>query len=61
MLISLVRFEWTNELISLKKCLQEFKSPMEFGNCDSNAGKVKLYESVRKRLTEIYHDEQKSI
>ena len=30
---------------------------MEFENCDSNADKVKLYESVRKRLGEIYEDE----
>ena len=30
---------------------------MEFRNCDSNADKVKLYESVRKSLAEIYEDE----
>ena len=30
---------------------------MEFENCDSNADKVKLYESVRKGLGEIYEDE----
>ena len=30
---------------------------MEFRNCDSSADKVKLYESVRKSLAEIYEDE----
>ena len=30
---------------------------MEFRNWDSNADKVKLYESVRKGLAEIYEDE----
>ena len=30
---------------------------MEFRNCDSNADKVKLCESVRKGLAEIYEDE----
>ena len=29
---------------------------MEFRNCESNADKVKLYENVRKGLTEIYED-----
>ena len=33
---------------------------MEFRNCDSNADKVKLYESVRKGLAEIYDDELKA-
>ena len=33
---------------------------MEFRNCDSNADKVKLYESVRKGLAEIYEDEPKA-
>ena len=41
----------------LIKCLQEFKSSMEFRNCDSNTDKVKLYESVWKSLAEIYEDE----
>ena len=39
------------------KCLQEFKSSMKLRHCDSNADKVKLYESVRKNLAEIYEDE----
>ena len=43
--------------ISTIKCLQEFKSSMEFKNWDSNADKVKLYESVRKGLAEIYEVE----
>ena len=30
---------------------------MKFRNCESNANKVKLYESVRKVLAEIYEDE----
>ena len=30
---------------------------MEFRNCDLNADKVKLYESVRKGLAEIDEDE----
>ena len=30
---------------------------LEFRNCDSNTNKVKLYESVRKSLAEIYEDE----
>ena len=30
---------------------------MEFRNCDSNADKVRLYESVRKSLAEINEDE----
>ena len=33
---------------------------MVFRNWDSNAGKVKLYESVRKGLAEIYEDEPKA-
>ena len=52
------RFKWTNDkLINLIKCLQEFKSSMEFRNCDSNDDKVRLYESVRKSLAEKYEDE----
>ena len=31
---------------------------MEFKNCDSNTGKVKLYESVRKRPAEIFKNKQ---
>ena len=59
MATSQVRFKWTDDkVINLIKCLQEFKSSMEFRNCDStNAVKVKLYESVRKSLAEIYEDE----
>ena len=58
MATSQARFKWTDEkLVNLTKCLQEFKSFMEFRNCDSNADKVKLYESVRKSLAEIYEDE----
>ena len=30
---------------------------MELRNCDSNIDKIKLYESVRKSLAEIYEDE----
>ena len=49
---------WTNDkLMNLIKCLQEFKSSMEFRNCDSNTHKVRLYESVRKSLAKIYEDE----
>ena len=33
---------------------------MEFRNLDANADKVKLYESVRKGLAEIYEDEPKA-
>ena len=43
--------------IDLIKCLQELKSSMKFRNGESNANKVKLYESVRKGLAEIYEDE----
>ena len=51
-------FKWNNgRFTSLIKCLQEFKSCLEFRNCDSNADKVKLYESVRIGQTEIYEDE----
>ena len=51
-------FKWNDgRFINLIKCLQEFKSCMEFRNCDSNADKVKLYESARKGLGEIYEDE----
>ena len=58
MTISQARFKWTDDKLSnLIKCLQEFKSSMEFRNYDSNADKVKLYESVRKSLAEIYEDE----
>ena len=58
MATSQARFKWTdNKLINLIKCLQEFKSSMAFRNCDSNANKVKLYESVRKNLAAIYEDE----
>ena len=45
-----------DKLTNLIKCLQEFKSSMEFRNCDSNSDKVKLNESVRKGLAEIYED-----
>ena len=52
MATSQARFNWNNyKLINLIKCLQEFESSMEFRNCNSNADKVKLYESVRKSLT----------
>ena len=58
MATSQARFKWTDDkVINLIKCLQEFKSSMEFRNWDSNADKVKLYESVRKGLAEIYEDE----
>ena len=58
MVTSQARFKWTDDkLINLIKCLQECKSSRKFRNCDSNAGKVKLYESVRKGLSEIYEDE----
>ena len=51
MTTSQARFKWTDdELINLIKCLQKFKSSMKFRNYDSNANKVKLYESVRKSL-----------
>ena len=45
MATSQARFKWTDD-----RRLQEFKCSMEFRNCDSNADKVKLYESVRKSL-----------
>ena len=58
MAASQVRFKWTDhKLTNLVKCSQEFKSSMEFRNCDSNADKVKWHESVRKGLAEIYEDE----
>ena len=58
MAASQVRFKWTDhKLNNLVKCSQEFKSSMEFRNCDSNADKVKWHESVRKGLAEIYEDE----
>ena len=48
---SQARFKWTDDkLTNLIKCLQEFKSSMEFRNYESNAEKVKLYEGVRKSL-----------
>ena len=51
MTTSQVRFKWTDDKhINLIKYLQEFKNSMEFRNCDSDANKVKLYESVRKSL-----------
>ena len=51
MLTSQACFKWTDyKLINLVKCLQEFKSSMEFRNSNSNADKVKLYENVRKSL-----------
>ena len=34
---------------------------MEFRNCNSNPGKVKLYESVRKSIAEIYEDESEAV
>ena len=37
------------------------KISMEFRNCNSNADKVKLYESVRKSLAEIYQDEPETL
>ena len=54
MATSQAHFKWTDDkIINLIKCLQEFKSSMELRNCDSNTGKVKLYERVRKSLAEI--------
>ena len=51
MTTSQARFKWTDDKhINLIKYLQEFKNSMEFRNCDSDANKVKLYESVRKSL-----------
>ena len=51
-MISQARFKWTDN-----KYLQDFKSSMEFKNCDSNANKVKLYGRVKKSLAEIYEDQ----
>ena len=34
---------------------------MEFGNCDSNANKVKLCESVRKGVAEIFENEPEAL
>ena len=51
MVTSQAHFKWTDDrLIYLIECLQEFKGSMEFRNFDSNADKVKLYESMRKSL-----------
>ena len=53
------RFKWSDEKVrNLIRCLQEYKSAMEFKNCDSNADKVKQYEAVRKSLAEIYQDDE---
>ena len=50
---SQARFKQTDDkLINLIKCLQEFKSSTEFRNYNSNADKVKLYESVKKALAD---------
>ena len=58
MATSQAHFKWIDDkIINLIKCLQEFRSSMEFRNSDSNADKVKLYESVREGLAEIYEDE----
>ena len=44
-------FNWTDDkFIELIKCLEEFKSFMEFRNHNSNKDKVKLYESVSETL-----------
>ena len=62
MVTSQKRFKWTDDkLINLIKYLQEFKNSMEFRNCNSNPGKVKLYESVRKSIAEIYEDESEAV
>ena len=54
-------FKWIDDkLFNLIKCLQEFNSFMEFRNRDANADKVKLYESVKKGLAEIYENEPKA-
>ena len=42
------------------KMLTRIQTFMEFRNLDANADKVKLYESVRKGLVEIYEDEPKA-
>ena len=58
MATSQASFKWTDgKLINLIKCTQEFKSSMEFKNCGSNAGKVKLYENVKKSQEEICESE----
>ena len=44
-------FKWIDDkFIELIKCLEEFKSFMEFRNHNSNKDKVKLYESVSETL-----------
>ena len=50
MATSQARFRLTNDKLINLKCLQEFKNSVEFRNCNSNANKVKLYESGRKSL-----------
>ena len=46
--------------INLTKCLQEFKSSMEFRACNSNADKFKLYESVGKSVAEVHNVEPRT-
>ena len=44
-------FKWTDDkLINLTKCLQEFKSSMEFRNSDSNADKASVRKSLNRYL-----------
>ena len=53
------RFRWDKDdkVINLIRCLANYKSQMEFNNCDFNADKVKLYEAVRIAMAKIYQSD----
>ena len=58
MTTSQARFKWTDDkLINLIKCLQEFQSSMEFRNCDSNSGKLKINFLLSFNTNENLHPE----
>jgi hypothetical protein len=51
------RFRWDKDekVNNLIRCLANYKSQLEFNNCDFNADKVKQYEEVRVAMAKIYH------
>ena len=49
------KFKWTNSMIEdLLNAIKEYKSVMEFNCSDFNADKPRLYEEVRRLLSNIY-------
>ena len=55
------RFRWVGndndeKVVKLIKCINHYKTVMEFNNGDFNADEVKLYEEVRTLMAKIYEE-----